>query len=177
MAIVLPGTLCPLCDQPFDREVGYFATSAFLDQPQPLWRYSDAAMHWPCYLEWEHQAEFARLYLAAQQTNAEVNPFWHSVFSSDDVFVTVGEIGQIDILLAKLAFRIRVDRAKWDQWLASPNVQVSVIQPELDRVIPALRLLTAREIESQLEAQSAHIALKKQHAEENGFEINKGAKR
>jgi hypothetical protein len=41
------------------------ATSHFIGEPtDPLWRFSDAAMHYECFQEWEYRQEFVDKYNA-----------------------------------------------------------------------------------------------------------------
>jgi len=60
VAIVLRGkTECSLCGKVIINGDDIVATSHFIaDKADPLWRFSDSAMHHSCFNEWEHRAEF-----------------------------------------------------------------------------------------------------------------------
>ena len=62
MALVFPGwSECPICGKVIAEGEEYVATFAFLDDPDdPLWDYSDAGMHRPCFVGWEKKPEFVR---------------------------------------------------------------------------------------------------------------------
>lgn len=67
MAIIYSGIHCSICNQVISDELlgkGEFAaTSHFIgDAPHHLWRFSDSAMHKPCFMNWEHRKEFVQLY-------------------------------------------------------------------------------------------------------------------
>ena len=61
--IALGHTKCPLCGAVLQAEDDLVATSHFIASPSdPLWRYSDAAMHRPCFVAWELRAQFVARY-------------------------------------------------------------------------------------------------------------------
>jgi hypothetical protein len=61
MALIVTGTKCALCDALLDGGGDLVATSAFIgDRHDPLWRFSDAAMHRPCFLAWNLRDTFVR---------------------------------------------------------------------------------------------------------------------
>ena len=63
MALVYEGIKCPLCGDIIDLKSRYVATTHFIaDQNDPLWRYSDAAMHYGCFQNWEHRTAFVAKY-------------------------------------------------------------------------------------------------------------------
>ena len=54
---------CPLCGVPVQESDDLVATSHFVEsETDPLWRYSDAAMHRQCFLAWEHRPAFVARY-------------------------------------------------------------------------------------------------------------------
>lgn len=120
MALLYPGMTCPLCEKPMDMDGDLFATLHFLTPDSDLYTYSDAAMHWDCYMAWEHQARFARLYFETKiRWN---NEYWCVLLKTDDVFVTANPdpyIAEVDVLLAKSGTSYRVAIRDWDDWLAS----------------------------------------------------------
>ena len=60
MAIILRGkTKCSICSTVIMDGDDIIATSHFIgDEQDPLWRFSDSAMHRACFLRWDHRAEF-----------------------------------------------------------------------------------------------------------------------
>ena len=60
MAIVLRGkTECSVCGNVIKDGDEIVATSHFIaDQNDPLWRFSDSAMHRSCFANWNHRTEF-----------------------------------------------------------------------------------------------------------------------
>ena len=64
MALVILGkTLCPLCGHVISDGHETVATPHFIETPShPLWRYSDAAMHYECFQTWQHREDFVTEY-------------------------------------------------------------------------------------------------------------------
>ena len=64
MALVLLGkTECSICGVVLNEEDDMVATTHFIaDQNDPLWQFSDSAMHRSCFLEWEHKLSFVKKY-------------------------------------------------------------------------------------------------------------------
>src|SRR5215471_19281755 len=64
MAIIITGkSACALCGQTLLAEQEIVDTPRFIaDRNDPLWRFSDAAMHRTCFDAWEHRAEFVAKY-------------------------------------------------------------------------------------------------------------------
>ena len=64
MAIIITGkSACALCGQTLLAEQEIVGTPHFIaDRKDPLWRFSDAAMHRTCLDAWEHRAEFVAKY-------------------------------------------------------------------------------------------------------------------
>jgi hypothetical protein len=60
MALVIGGkTSCPLCDLIIGQDDQIVGTTHFIvDTADPLWRFSDAAMHKRCFLEWDQRKAF-----------------------------------------------------------------------------------------------------------------------
>lgn len=60
MALIFPGkSLCPICGGIIASDDEIVATSHFVtNQADPLWRFSDAAMHKRCFLGWELRESF-----------------------------------------------------------------------------------------------------------------------
>ena len=57
MALTLPGmTACSLCGATLQKDEPLVAFPAFIaDREDPLWRYSDSAMHECCFEAWEQR--------------------------------------------------------------------------------------------------------------------------
>ena len=64
MALIFPGrTECSLCGAVIEEGNSIVATAYFIaDQNDALWRFSDSAMHKPCFLKWEHREQFVTRY-------------------------------------------------------------------------------------------------------------------
>ena len=64
MALIFLGkTECALCDGVIKGNDEIVSTSHFIrDLFHALWRFSDAAMHKNCFLEWNRRAEFVAKY-------------------------------------------------------------------------------------------------------------------
>jgi hypothetical protein len=61
MALVYSDMPCSLCGDVIKEGEVYVASAHFIsDDSDPLWRYSDSAMHRRCFDAWEHRGEFAR---------------------------------------------------------------------------------------------------------------------
>ena len=67
MALIFLGkTPCALCGKVLETGEDLVSTSHFIgDQKDPLYRYSDAAMHRPCFLGWPQRAAFVEKFNAA----------------------------------------------------------------------------------------------------------------
>lgn len=132
---------CPLCGQPLIDPV--FATTQFIEDPShPLFPYSDAAMDWECYADWEHRKAFAKLWFDSNARVLAENPYWRILYRDDDVIAALGtEAGEVSICLAETASDIRVPRSEWAQWLreewedsASHPVEKAAIEQALARL-------------------------------------------
>ena len=64
MALIdLGHTKCPLCGAVIETEDDLVATSHFIaTQSDPLWQFSDAAMHRRCFMSWELRQQFVARY-------------------------------------------------------------------------------------------------------------------
>lgn len=111
---------CPLCGQNLAEPI--FATSHFIgDKSHDLYRFSDAAMHWTCYVHWPHQARFAQLYFEAGLRASERGSqpqYWPTLLKSADALVRYGlVVNEVSVLLRRSGTDIRVTRSDWPQWL------------------------------------------------------------
>jgi hypothetical protein len=66
MALIILGkTTCSICDEPLMDGEDLVSTTHFIgDRADPLWRFSDSAMHSNCFSTWSHRAEFVERYNA-----------------------------------------------------------------------------------------------------------------
>jgi hypothetical protein len=66
VALIFPGsTACSICGKIIARSDDIVATSHFIgDKNDPLWRFSDSAMHRECFLAWELRQSFVDRYNA-----------------------------------------------------------------------------------------------------------------
>jgi hypothetical protein len=65
MALIYKGIKCAICGREIDIDLkgSYVATTHFIgDSNDPLWRFSDAAMHYECFQAWPHREEFVQKY-------------------------------------------------------------------------------------------------------------------
>ena len=64
MALLILGkTQCPLCRQAIAAGQEHVATTHFIGSSEhPLWRYSDAVMHYGCFQTWDQRALFVAEY-------------------------------------------------------------------------------------------------------------------
>jgi hypothetical protein len=63
MALIDVGMPCSLCGQPIKVGDTYVATTHFIsDRSDPLWRYSDSAMHKNCFEGWSLRTIFTKRY-------------------------------------------------------------------------------------------------------------------
>jgi hypothetical protein len=116
------GSDCAICGRRLTEPI--FATSHFIgDRTHDLYRFSDAAMHWDCYVKWPHQARFASMYFEALVKNSESASraqYWTILSGSSDLLVQYGHVpNEISIALRKSGTDIRVARADWLDWLNS----------------------------------------------------------
>jgi hypothetical protein len=64
MALVLVGkSRCPICDDVIETQDQIVATTHFVaDRDDPLWSFSDAAMHRECFVGWDMRQAFVKRY-------------------------------------------------------------------------------------------------------------------
>lgn len=137
-------TPCALCGQPLELPI--FATSHFIGNPlHKLFPFSDAAMHWRCYAQWEHRPEFARLHFRSKVEGVAWNPLWGIAYIDKRVMVSANptwESGEIDVQLRLTGSGIRVKVDDWERWVNGDWVRSSHHELEhqaLAEVIETLR--------------------------------------
>jgi hypothetical protein len=111
---------CALCGETLAEPI--FATSHFIgDQSHDLYRFSDAAMHWSCYVRWPDQARFASMFFEAAVRRSETKPwpqYWNVLLRSTSALVLYGlAVSEVAIVLRKSGTDIRVARDKWQGFL------------------------------------------------------------
>lgn len=145
MATFIEGMKCPLCGKGMKSSDRLFGTSHFLRPEHDLQRFSDAAMHWDCYAEWEHRKRFGRLYFEARRAWQEHNPKWGVALSDEEVVVSVNPaklVALIDVTLAETGSCIRVAMADWKDWLDGEgrgDCRHDVERSAVRSVLPRLR--------------------------------------
>ena len=88
MAIVIRGTTqCSICARLILDNDEVVATSHFIaDQNDPLWRFSDSAMHRSCFLGWNERSEFVAKFNQVVGAVTTCNGTYHFM-KSDGVIV------------------------------------------------------------------------------------------
>ncbi len=146
MALIYPGATCPLCDEPIDTQGSFFATSAFLEPDHPLWRFSDAAMHWECYERWPHRSEFASAHFLSSVESATRNPYWGVALTSDAVYISLNpdpSVNMASVGLRASGTTLQEPLDQWARWVAaSPAEDLDELtRGALLEVLPTLRRL------------------------------------
>jgi hypothetical protein len=64
MALIFPGkTECSICGVVINDNEDTVATTHFIADPNdPLWRFSDSAIHKSCFLSWKQRQNFVKKY-------------------------------------------------------------------------------------------------------------------
>jgi hypothetical protein len=110
---------CALCGELLSPPI--FATRRFItNKSHEFYRFSDAAMHWSCYIKWSQQSRFASLYFEAVLNTSELtrSHAWKALLKSPDVFVRyVFAENEISVMLRKSGTDIRLHRSRWQTWL------------------------------------------------------------
>lgn len=81
MAIIFPGkSQCPICGLTINQDDRFVATSHFIaDRDDPLWPFSDAAMHFDCFQTWPHRPRFVELYNKLRGPHTAGNGTYHDM--------------------------------------------------------------------------------------------------
>jgi hypothetical protein len=112
---------CSLCGHTLADPI--YATSHFIaDRSHDLWRFSDTAMHWKCYVRWPEQARFASMFFDEAMKRSETHPwpiYWSALLKSADVLVLYGfAVNEVSVVLRKSGTDMRVPRKMWQHWLS-----------------------------------------------------------
>lgn len=142
--IALPSP-CPLCGEDMTEDQDLFSTwGVFFDTDDPLFRYCDGAMHWPCYANWEHRPQFARSYFDMWVDNAGGNFCWGVVYVDEDVLVTTNPVPPISsfcVVVAESGVRYMPKFDEWSDFVFRATGQHEAERTALERVLPRLRRL------------------------------------
>jgi hypothetical protein len=110
---------CALCGETLSHPI--FATTQFItNKAHDFYRFSDAAMHWNCYIKWPDQSRFAAMYFNVEQVRRELtgDRYWKTLLESTDVFVQYGfASNEVSLMLRKSGTDIRVHRSRWQRWV------------------------------------------------------------
>ena len=89
MALILRGaTRCSICGTVLQEQEPVVATSHFIaDQADPLWQFSDTAMHKGCFLDWHLRKQFLERFNATAGTIIFGNGHYHHM--EDDGRISV----------------------------------------------------------------------------------------
>jgi hypothetical protein len=143
---------CALCGSVLADPI--FATSHFMADPShDLYRFSDAAMHWDCYVRWPDQPRFASMYFDVAVNRSATDPWrknWSVLLKSADVLVRYGfPVNKVSVVLRKSGSDKRVPREMWEHWLSSgwredcrPGLEYDAVA----KLIPQLADLTLPEL-------------------------------
>jgi hypothetical protein len=87
MALIFAGeSRCPICGEVINQDDEIVATSHFIgDDTDPLWRFSDAAIHRHCFLAWECREEFIERFNAEVGSITFANGTFHEMRSDGSV--------------------------------------------------------------------------------------------
>ncbi len=145
---------CALCGEVLSDSI--FATGRFLnDRSHEFYRFSDAAMHWNCYVRWPQQSRFAAVYFEAVSNRREQmrSQNWKTLLKSPDAFVGYDfAVDEVSVLLRKSGTDIRLHRSRWQAWLNGGWLHEC--RPELEReavsaILPQLKELQVPEPRSR----------------------------
>ena len=110
---------CALCGETLSQPI--FATAHFIaNKSHDFYRFSDAAMHWNCYVKWPHQGRFASMYFEAALHRSELTRSQHrkTLMKSPDVLVEYWfAMNEASVMLRKSGTDIRLHRSRWQTWL------------------------------------------------------------
>jgi len=96
MALILRGkTSCALCNVVIKDNDEVVATSHFIaDTEDPLWRFSDAAMHKKCFVEWDQRGLFVEKFNRIVGAITWGNGTYHRMNSDGSIATLSRETGK-----------------------------------------------------------------------------------
>jgi len=137
---------CALCGEVLVDSI--FATGRFItNKSHDFYRFSDAAIHWDCYVKWPQQSRFASVYFEATGNAFEQirNQIWKTLLKSTDAFASyMFAADEVSVMLRKSGTKIRLHRSRWLNWLNGGWSREC--RPELEReavreILPQLQVL------------------------------------
>ena len=137
---------CALCGEVLSHPI--FATGRFItNRAHEFYRFSEAAMHWSCYVKWSQQRRFASVWFEAAVNMCERTQSrnWKTLLKSSDAFVGYEfTVNEVSVMLRKSGTDIRLHRSRWQPWLnggwrreCRPELEqeaVSAILPQLQEL-------------------------------------------
>lgn len=156
MALILPDTRCPICNERLDRPCT--ATSGVVFPPEhPLWDYCDAPLHFDCLAIWPHRVEFSEGYFHSEIEACE-SGYGHLLIKETNWVLTCGP-AFIDslpycavIYLREWPFRLYSRWGEWDSFvtgefrnnlIGTALAAAEQTMVEVVKVVPNLSALTA----------------------------------
>jgi len=137
---------CVLCGEKLSPPI--FSTTHFItNKSHPFYRFSDAAMHWSCYVKWPDQSHFASMYFEAtpQKIGQTEMRHWKILLNTPAAFVKYGfAVNEVSIILRKSGTDIRVHRSRWQTWLNGGwrgDCRPELEQDAVSEILPQLREL------------------------------------
>lgn len=93
MAVIIRGTsTCSICRKVIDERDQIVATSQFItDRSDPLWPFSNTAMHKRCFLGWDRKIEFVDHYNQIAGGSAGSGATYHRMERDGSFSTGVGE--------------------------------------------------------------------------------------
>jgi len=145
--------MCPLRRNTLST---HFRNARFItNKSHDFYRFSDAALHWNCYVKWPHQGRLASMYFEVALQRSELTRSQHrkTLMKSPEVLVEYWfEMNEVSVMLRKSGTEIRLHRSRWQAWL--DGAWRSECRPELEHnavseCIPQLRELQLPESNAQ----------------------------
>lgn len=181
MAIIITGkTTCSICDEVLEEGQEVYATSAFLRREHPLWRFSDSGMHWDCFENWEHRADFVRALLEAVTSP---NHEWGfcTVFRGEHCSVVLNlvlpqevetgtvrfecrratprENPPVTVWLHEVGVSLRTALVGWDDWLRDEHTfDRTLCQTAWARAEEELRYISSEDLLSMVDTKAVYDA-------------------
>ena len=156
---------CLICGEALANDQQLFGTWGVFSVPAGLECFCDAVIHWSCYANWPHRAEFAKAYFDFWVDEEKHNRCWAKAFHDEQVFMTVNpfiaEAGEAILVLASTGSRLRVEMDEWQTWLEAPEMSDGepmhpIEIAEMQRIAPVLKaaLPTEDDVMNALDGES-----------------------
>ena len=97
MALIVRGSsCCPICGIVIGESDQIVATTHFVgDENSSLWRYSDAAMHRECFLNWELRKQFIDEYNKTMGKLTWGNGTFHDMQTDGSILIRARKTGEL----------------------------------------------------------------------------------